>query len=168
MADIDLNVNNYTLSELMTIAGLDLDYVTKNDIIKNTDKLYNKFKVKNLPLAVFFLDVQSQLLQYTDGLDVPKDDNTEGKIIVEGFERAEAEEAADQEARSKEPIRSTALHSSWLWSEPTARCGALGLAECEGHRRHECLLPSHQGVLAAVHRGSQAGRPDAADARGKE
>lgn len=85
MADIDLNVNNYTLSELMTIAGLDLDYVTKKDIIDNTDKLYNKFKEKNKPLAVFFLDVQSQLLQYNDGLEVQKEDDTEGKIIVEGF-----------------------------------------------------------------------------------
>ena len=54
MADIDLNVENYTLSELITIAGLDLDYITKKDIIKNTDKLYKKFEEKNYPLAVFF------------------------------------------------------------------------------------------------------------------
>ena len=85
MADIDLNVKNYTLSELITIAGLDLNYITKNDIIKNTDKLFNKFKEKNQPLAVFFLEVQSQLLQYAEGLEVDDEDDTEGKIIVESF-----------------------------------------------------------------------------------
>ena len=83
MADIDLNVENYTLSELITIAGLDLDYITKKDIIKNTDKLYKKFEEKNYPLAVFFLDVKSQLLQYVDSLDIPKDN--EEKNIVDSF-----------------------------------------------------------------------------------
>ena len=85
MVDIDLNVKNYTLSELITIAGLDLNYVTKNDIIKNTDKLFNKFKEKNQPLAVFFLEVQSQLLQYGEGLEIDDEDDTEGKIVVESF-----------------------------------------------------------------------------------
>jgi len=85
MVDIDLNVKNYTLSELITIAGLDLNYVTKNDIIKNTDKLFNKFKEKNQPLAVFFLEVQSQLLQYAEGLEIDDGDDTEGKIVVESF-----------------------------------------------------------------------------------
>jgi hypothetical protein len=85
MVDIDLNVKNYTLSELITIAGLDLNYVTKNDIIKNTDNLFNKFKEKNQPLAVFFLEVQSQLLQYAEGLEIDDEDDTEGKIIVESF-----------------------------------------------------------------------------------
>ena len=86
MSDIDLNVSNYTLAELMSIAGFDSDYITKKDIIKNTNKLYNKVKAKNLPLAVFFLDVQSQLLQYNQGLEVHSEENTEGKIIVESFE----------------------------------------------------------------------------------
>lgn len=83
MADIDLNVENYTLSELITIAGLDLDYITKKDIIKNTDKLYKKFEEKNYPLAVFFLDVKSELLQYADTLDIPNDN--EEKNIVDSF-----------------------------------------------------------------------------------
>lgn len=86
MSDIDLNVSNYTLAELMSIAGFDSDYITKKDIIKNTNNLYNKVKAKNLPLAVFFLDVQSQLLQYNQGLEIHPEENTEGKIIVESFE----------------------------------------------------------------------------------
>ena len=87
MADIDLNVKNYTLSELMTIAGIDLDFITKKDIIKNTNKLINKFKEKkDLPLAVFFLDVQSQLLNYAQGLEEQHEDDSDGKIIVESFD----------------------------------------------------------------------------------
>lgn len=85
MTDIDTNVANYTLSELLTIVGIDNENVTHDEIIENTNNLINKFKVKNPQLAVFFKDVQSQLLQYADGLDVPSDDDTEGKIIVEGF-----------------------------------------------------------------------------------
>ena len=92
MSDIDLNVKNYTLSELLTIAGFDSNYVTQKDIIKNTNKLYNKFKSNNLPLAVFFLDVQSQLLQYSKGLEMQDEDkDEEGKIIVESFGNRDTE-----------------------------------------------------------------------------
>ena len=85
MTDIDTNVANYTLSELLTIVGIENENVTHDEIIENTNALINKFKVKKPQLAVFFKDVQSQLLQYADGLDVPSDDDTEGKIVVEGF-----------------------------------------------------------------------------------
>jgi hypothetical protein len=88
MSNIDLNVDNYSLSELLTIAGFDSNYVTKKDIIKNTNKLINKFKLKNLPLSTFFFEVQSQLLQYNDGLEIHKviESDGEEKIKVEGFE----------------------------------------------------------------------------------
>ena len=85
MTDIDTNVSNYTLSELLTIVGLENEDVTEDQVLTKTNMLINKFKNKNSQLAVFFKDVQSQLLQYVDGLDVPSDDETEGKIVVEGF-----------------------------------------------------------------------------------
>jgi hypothetical protein len=85
MTDIDTNVANYTLSELLTIVGIDNENVTHDEILENTNKLINKFKNKNPQLAVFFQEVQSQLLQYEQGLEVPSDDDTEGKIVVEGF-----------------------------------------------------------------------------------
>jgi len=96
MTSIDTNVSNYTLSELMAIVELtDLDH---ESIIKNTDKLIKRFKGKKPELSVFFQAIQSQLLQYADGLKDPNDDEdddgeygdeeddaTNEKIIVEGF-----------------------------------------------------------------------------------
>ena len=86
MTDIDTNVSNYTLSELLTIVGIENEDVNEEEIVNKTNYLINKFKNKNPQLAVFFKDVQSQLLQYEDGLDInDDDDDTEGKIFVEGF-----------------------------------------------------------------------------------
>jgi len=86
MTDIDLNVSNYTLSELLTIADIINDEeINEENIYAKTNKLINQFKIKNPRLSVFFKEVQSQLIQYASGLDVPSDDDTDGKIIVEGF-----------------------------------------------------------------------------------
>ena len=96
MTSIDTNVSNYTLSELMAIVELqDLD---RDSIIKNTNQLIKRFKGKKPELSVFFQAIQSQLLQFADGLKDPNDDEddngedgededlaTNEKIIVEGF-----------------------------------------------------------------------------------
>lgn len=87
MTSIDTNVANYTLSELMTIVNID-DMEPQN-IVDNTNYFIRKYKVKNPRLAVFFQDVQSQLLQYAQGLGVQEDEDNEDKIVVtsnvEGF-----------------------------------------------------------------------------------
>ena len=92
MTSIDTNVSNYTLSELLSIVELDNDEINKDDIISKTNVYIKKFKTKNPVLSVFFKEVQSQLLQYVDGLDDDDDDNDDedydedsNKIIVEGF-----------------------------------------------------------------------------------
>ena len=86
MTDIDTNVSNYTLSELLTIAGIENEEINEDEITTKTNKLINKFKYKNPKLAAFFQDVQSQLLQYEQGLEVQSDDDVDSKIIVtEGF-----------------------------------------------------------------------------------
>jgi hypothetical protein len=85
MTDIDMNVDNYTLSELLTIVSIENQDISKDEIISKTNQYINKFKNKNPQLAVFFKEVQSQLLQYENGLEVHSDDDTEGKIVVEGF-----------------------------------------------------------------------------------
>ena len=54
MTDIDTNVANYTLSELLTIVGIENEEVTEDDIMRKTDKLINQFKQKNPQLSVFF------------------------------------------------------------------------------------------------------------------
>jgi len=86
MTDIDMNVKNYSLSELMAIVELqDLKY---KDIIENTNYYIRKYKNKNPQLSSFFKEIQSQLLQYNQSLneDLSDDeDDDENKIIVEGF-----------------------------------------------------------------------------------
>ena len=79
MTSIDTNVDNYTLSELMAI--LEINEINKNEIITKTNDLTNKYKKTDPALAVFFQEIQSQLLQYEDGLDVPETPVT-GKIMV--------------------------------------------------------------------------------------
>jgi len=83
MTDIDTNVSNYTLSELLTIVDIENEEIDKDEIIRKTNQYINKFKTKNPELAVFFKDVQSQLLQYEQGLEVDFEEDTTGKIIVE-------------------------------------------------------------------------------------
>ncbi len=85
MTDIDTNVANYTLSELMAI--VELDDLDTQDIIENTNYYIRKYKNTNPKMAVFFKEIQSQLLQYTEGLepDTDEDNDSKNKIIVEGF-----------------------------------------------------------------------------------
>ena len=91
MTDIDTNVSNYSLSELLTIADIENENITEEEIIKKTNFLISKFQKKNPKLAVFFEDVQSQLLQYESGLNVPEEEDNTDKIIVEGFGNASNE-----------------------------------------------------------------------------
>jgi hypothetical protein len=85
MTDIDTNVSSYTLSELLTISDIENDNITEDQIIVKTNYFINKFKGKNPKLAVFFKEVQSELLRYVDGLEVHNQENNDGKIVVEGF-----------------------------------------------------------------------------------
>jgi hypothetical protein len=83
MTSINTNVSDYTLSELMAI--VEIEDLTPSHIVENTNFYINKYKSKNPQLSVFFQDIQSQLLQYAQGIEHKNDENTEGKIIVEGF-----------------------------------------------------------------------------------
>ena len=85
MTSMDTNVSNYTLSELMSIISVE-DFDEEN-IIEKTNELTNKFKYKNPRLAVFFQEVQSQLLQYAENLEIHSNNSEDNsnKIHVEGF-----------------------------------------------------------------------------------
>ena len=86
MTSLDTNVSNYTLSELLTIAELDNDEdINEETVLTNTNKFIDKFKYKKPELAVFFKEIQSQLLEYVSGLEIESDEDTIGKIVVEGF-----------------------------------------------------------------------------------
>ena len=85
MTSINTNISDYSLSELMAIIGVD-DLEPEN-IIGNTNYYIKKYKNKNPELAVFFRNVQSQLLQYYQSQieDTDDEDDSEAKITVEGF-----------------------------------------------------------------------------------
>ena len=84
MATIDTNVSNYTLSELMAI--VELEDLETQDIIENTNYYIRKYKSKNPQMAIFFKEIQSQLLQYAEGIEPESDEeNDNAKITVEGF-----------------------------------------------------------------------------------
>ena len=83
MTSVDTDVSSYTLSELMAI--IEVNDIDPEEIIKNTNALISKFKDSNPQLSVFFMDVQSQLLQYSQGLLAEKEEDLSNKIVVEGF-----------------------------------------------------------------------------------
>ena len=86
MTSIDTNISNYTLSELIAIVDLhDSNTVDPNEVVDKTNKIIAKFKNTNPEIAIFFKEVQSQLLQYAQGLIVDRPENLDGKIVVEGF-----------------------------------------------------------------------------------
>jgi hypothetical protein len=76
MTSIDTNVSNYTMSELMAI--LNLNDLNPKSIVRATSPLIEKYKENNPTLTTFFQGVQSQLLQYSQGLIVDNDNDDEG------------------------------------------------------------------------------------------
>jgi hypothetical protein len=72
--NFDTNVENYTLSELLTILGL--DNPDPNSITKKTNTLINKYKNSDPKIATFFKEVQSQLIQYSSQLNDPENKDT--------------------------------------------------------------------------------------------
>lgn len=70
MTSIDTNISNYTLSELLAIVDIPaVETVDTDEVFEKTNKLITRFKSSNPELSVFFKQVQSQLLEYAEGLD---------------------------------------------------------------------------------------------------
>jgi hypothetical protein len=67
MTTIDTDISSYTLTELMTI--INLDDLDPTKITENTNTYIEKFKNSDPKLSTFFKDIQSQLLQYYQGLE---------------------------------------------------------------------------------------------------
>lgn len=83
MASINTNVSDYTLSELMAI--VEIEELTPENVVENTNYWIKKYKTKNPEMSAFFKEIQSQLLEYAEGLEAESEEDDEGKIIVEGF-----------------------------------------------------------------------------------
>jgi len=75
MSSIDTNVSNYSMSELMAIAGL--DDLDPRSIMDATSSYVEKFKDNNPTLSTFFQNIQSQLLQYSQDLLEKEDDDND-------------------------------------------------------------------------------------------
>ena len=89
--NIDVKVSNYSLSELMAI--VELQDLKPNEIVKQTNKYINKFKTSNPTLSTFFMEIRSQLLQYSTNLVDPKN---KAASFVEGFTSINDEEDDDE------------------------------------------------------------------------
>jgi hypothetical protein len=67
MPQVDTNIENYTVSELLTI--LDLDNPDAEQITKKTNEYIEKFtKEKNPDMVNFFRDMKTELLNYAEEL----------------------------------------------------------------------------------------------------
>jgi len=68
----DLNVHNYTVSELLAI--VDLDDPTASEIVDTTNKFIDKFDNEgNQNMSIFFQNIQTKLLDYMDDLEAGGD-----------------------------------------------------------------------------------------------
>ena len=68
MTTIDYNTDNYTISELLAIVGL--DDPNEDQIVDTTNKLIERFqKEGSTNLVSFFQDIQTKLLQYINQLE---------------------------------------------------------------------------------------------------
>jgi len=78
MSKVNLNVDNYTIAELLEI--IELDDPTSDEIIDKTNKFINRFSPfnENRPeLVVFFQKIQAKLLRYMNDLEKGKDNEYE-------------------------------------------------------------------------------------------
>ena len=73
MSTIDYNVDAYTISELLSILGL--DDPSDQEIMDTTNKYIQRFSNENSPnLVTFFQDMQTKLLQYMNQLNTTDND----------------------------------------------------------------------------------------------
>lgn len=76
VSNIDTDISNYSIAELMAISGI--NSLDPKEITEQTNKLITKLSKSNPNLSVFFMEIQSQLLQYASGLTSNDDPVTEG------------------------------------------------------------------------------------------
>jgi hypothetical protein len=72
--NMDINVNNYTIQELLDILELDDEkYVSYDDVVNETKYFIEKFdNEENSTLTIFFQDIQNRLLPYFEDIDKQK------------------------------------------------------------------------------------------------
>ena len=90
-SNIYTDISNYSIAELMAISGI--NSLDPKEITEQTNKLITKLSKSNPNLSVFFMEIQSQLLQYASGL-TSNDDQ-----VAEGFGNMTPDESNNADAR---------------------------------------------------------------------
>ncbi len=90
-SNIDTDISNYSIAELMAISGI--NSLDPKEITEQTNKLITKLSKSNPNLSVFFMEIQSQLLQYASGI-TSNDDQ-----VAEGFGNMTPDETNNADAR---------------------------------------------------------------------
>ena len=91
--NIDTNIQNYSLAELMAIA--ELQELEPKEIVLKTNSYINKFKDSDPILSAFFIELQSQLLRYAQGLTPPEHPINEYNEYIEGYDNQEGDNNND-------------------------------------------------------------------------
>ena len=87
--NIDTNIQNNILAELMAIA--ELQELEPKEIVLKTNSYINKFKDSDPILSAFFIELQSQLLSYAQGLMPPEHPINEYNEYIESDDDQEGE-----------------------------------------------------------------------------
>jgi hypothetical protein len=101
MTTIDYNVDNYTISELLTILNINEDNFNAENVIIITNQYINKFNnEKNTNLVIFFQKIQNKLLEYLkqDNKIQYQPDNTQTELW---FKYADSLPQSDKTQRDK-------------------------------------------------------------------
>ena len=112
-SNIDTDISNYSIAELMAISGV--TSLDPKEITKQTNKLMTKLSKSNPNLSVFFMEIQSQLLQYASGL-TSSDDH-----VAEGFGNMTPDETNNADARFPAGDQQV---NNWYQNEALLQTGA--------------------------------------------
>ena len=87
-SSMDIDVNNYTIQELLDILELgDEKYVSYDDVVNETKYFIEKFdNEEKSTLTIFFQDIQNRLLPYFEDINNQNDVKASEKQTLDWFE----------------------------------------------------------------------------------
>ena len=83
--EIDTNINNYTLSEILTILNLNNQFTSEQVIDSTNYYISQATQANNNQLSTFFQEAQQSLLDYLKGNPITKD-NTYSPVEIKTTE----------------------------------------------------------------------------------
>ena len=114
LSNIDTNVKNYSIAELMAIS--EINNLEPDEILEETNKRISRFKNSNPVLSVFFIEIQSQLLQYSSALHKEQDEQEDDNEGDEGFQTMTKSGGSKSGGEAKYPAGEKQI-SNWYENE---------------------------------------------------